>query len=114
LPVPPDFTGEKNSVQDRVDLVEIEGEVQLADVLEEGIFGRRHFFARIGRHKADPILQQRDVFPAEEEPRVSSIYRLVIPELSCTAKTNLPYTIATNRSTRLLVIVKRNVSLRQV
>jgi len=46
LPVPPDFTGEKNSVQDRVDLVEIEGEVQLADVLEEGIqfFNKEMYF----------------------------------------------------------------------
>ena len=73
-----DLTGEEDLVEDGVDLVEVEDEVELADVAEEGV---EDLDEEVDRLEVGQLVIVGVDAGAEEKPRVPPVHDLVRPEL---------------------------------
>jgi len=73
-----DLAGEEHLVEDRVHLVEVEDEVQLAHVPEEGV---EHLDEEVDRLEVRELVVVGVDARAEEEPRVPPVDDLVVAEL---------------------------------
>ena len=73
-----DLAGEEDLVEDGVDLVEVEDEVELAHVAEEGV---EHLDEEVDRLEERQLVVVGVDARAEEEPRVPPVHDLVVPEL---------------------------------
>ncbi|KAJ3579931.1 hypothetical protein NPX13_g634 [Xylaria arbuscula] len=73
-----DLAGEEDLVEDGVDLVEVEDEVELADVAEEGV---EHLDEEVDRLEVRELVVVGVDARAEEEARVPPVHDLVVPEL---------------------------------
>lgn len=73
-----DLAGEEDLVEDGVDLVEVEDEVELAHVAEEGV---QHLDEEVDRLQVRQLVVVGVDARAEEKPRVPPVHDLVVPEL---------------------------------
>ena len=73
-----DLAGEEDLVEDGVDLVEVEDEVELAHVAEEGV---EHLDEEVDRLEERQLVVVGVDARAKEEPRVPPVHDLVVPEL---------------------------------
>lgn len=73
-----DLAGEEDLVEDGVDLVEVEDEVELADVAEEGV---EHLNEEVDGLEVRQLVVVGVDARAEEEPRVPPVDDLVVAEL---------------------------------
>lgn len=73
-----DLSRQEDLVEDGVDLVEVEDEVELADVAEEGV---EHLDEEVDRLEVRKLVVVGVDARAEEQPRVSPVHDLVVPEL---------------------------------
>ncbi len=73
-----DLAGEKDLVEDGVDLVEVEDEVELAHVAEEGV---QDLDEEVDGLQIGQLVVVGVDARAEEEARVSPVHDLVVPEL---------------------------------
>lgn len=73
-----DLAGEEHLVEDGVDLVEVEDEIELADVAEEGV---EHLDEEVDGLEVGELVVVCVDAGAEEEPRVAAVDDLVVAEL---------------------------------
>jgi len=73
-----DLAREEDLVQDGVDLVEVEDEVELAHVAEEGV---EHLDEEVDGLEVGQLVVVGVDARAEEEPRVPPVHQLVVAEL---------------------------------
>lgn len=73
-----DLAGQKDLVEDGIDLVEVEDQVQLAHVAEEGV---EHLDEEVDGLQVGELVVVGVDAGAEEEPRVAPVDDLVVAEL---------------------------------